>query len=409
MHLDFTGTDPQVRAALNLPTEGKNHHFINAAVFNFFHSIEKSAPLNRGMVRPLRLTIPQGTIINPEKYAAVGVRFATAVRVMDIIIAALSLATDSSDKQVEGRGILPSAGSGMLGVSLLSYVDPRTGETKVNVLQPMWGGSGARPTKDGIDGADFAAGFMRNIPAETSEAEMPMLVHEYKLSAKAPAPGKYRGGLGIDFSFQVFTPNAIVTARGMERFQFRPWGRKGGGAGTLCETLINPHTPEERSIGKVTSALHPAPGDVVAINTPGGGGFGDPYEREPAKVLKDVSEDLLSIETARRDYGVVITPDLKVDEKATAAVRSDRPVGRKAGEFTYGPERDAYEAAFPSEVQDALATALLSVPTSQRQFYKTRVWAKVTDNGKARSPRATPGEIAALLEQCRKEVTQVVI
>jgi N-methylhydantoinase B len=297
----------------------------------------------------------------------------------------------------------------MLGVSLLSYIDARTGETKVNVLQPMWGGSGARPTKDGIDGADFAAGFMRNIPAETSEAEMPMLVHEYKLSAKPPAPGKYRGGLGIDFSFQVFTPNAIVTARGMERFQFRPWGRNGGAAGTLAETLINPHTAEERSIGKVTSALHPAPGDVVAINTPGGGGFGDPYEREPAKVLKDVAEELLTIDMARRDYGVVITPDLKVDEKATASLRRDRPARGEAAEFTYGPERDAYEAAFPPEVQDALAKALLSVPTSQRQFYKTRVWAKVTDNGKARSALAKPQDIAALLEQCRKEVTQVVI
>jgi len=409
LHLDFSGTDPQVRAALNLPTEGKNHHFINAAVFNFFHSVDKSAPLNRGMVRPVRITIPRGTIINPERYAAVGVRFATAVRVMDIIIAALSLAVDATRGAGEGRGILPSAGSGMLGVSLLSYIDGRTGETKVNVLQPMWGGSGARPTKDGIDGADFAAGFMRNIPAETSEAEMPMLVHEYKLSSKAPAAGKYRGGLGIDFSFQVFAPNAIVTARGMERFQFRPWGRKGGAPGTLCETLVNPHTPQARSIGKVTSALHPTPGDVVAINTPGGGGFGDPYEREPSKVLKDVSEELMSIDIARRDYGVVITPELKVDDKATAALRSDRPARSTPAEFTYGPERDAYEAAFPAEVQDALAQALLSVPSSQRQFYRTRVWAKVTDNGNARSPRATPAEIPALLEQCRKEVTQVVI
>ena len=190
MHLDFTGTDPQVRAALNLPTDGKNHHFVNAAVFNFFHSVDKSAPLNRGLVRPLRLTIPRGTVINPEKYAAVGVRFATAVRVMDIIIAALSLAVDSGKRGTEGSGMLPAAGSGMLGVSLLSYIDSRTGETKVNVLQPMWGGSGARPTKDALDGADFAAGFMRNIPAETSEAEMPILVHEYKLSSKAPAPGK---------------------------------------------------------------------------------------------------------------------------------------------------------------------------------------------------------------------------
>jgi N-methylhydantoinase B len=309
----------------------------------------------------------------------------------------------------EGRGVLPAAGSGMLGVSLLSYIDPRTGETKVNVLQPMWGGSGARPTKDGIDGADFAAGFMRNIPAETSEAEMPMLVHEYKLSSKAPAPGKYRGGLGIDFSFQVFTPNAIVTARGMERFHFRPWGRKGGAPGTLCETLINPGTPQQKSIGKVMSALHPPPNDVVAINTPGGGGFGDPFERDPAKVLQDVSEEFISIDTARRDYGVVITPGLKVDQKATAALRGGRPADRKVAEFSYGPERDAYEAAFPPEVQDELAKALLVVPASQRQFYKSRVWAKVTDNGTARTAKAKPSEIPAILEQCRKEVTQVVI
>ena len=404
LHLDFTGTDPQVRAALNLPTEGKNHHFINAGVFNFFHSVDKSAPLNRGMVRPVRITIPRGTIINPEKYAAVGVRFATAVRVMDIIIAALSLATDSGTGKVEGAGILPAAGSGMLGVSLLSYIDGRTGETKVNVLQPMWGGSGARPTKDAIDGADFAAGFMRNIPAETSEAEMPMLVHEYKLSSKAPAPGKYRGGLGIDFSFQVFAPNAIVTARGMERFHFRPWGRKGGAPGTLCETLVN-----RKSVGKVTNALYPTPGDVVSINTPGGGAFGDAFERDPAKVLKDVSEEIISIDIARRDYGVVITPDLRVDGKATAALRADRPKKREPGEFSYGPEREAYEAAFPPEVQDALAKALLVVPASQRQFYKSRVWAKVTDNGKARVAKARPSEIPAILEQCRKEVTQVVI
>jgi N-methylhydantoinase B len=410
MHLDFTGTDPQVRAALNLPTEGQNHHFINAAVFNFFHSVDKSAPLNRGMVRPLRFTIPRGTILNPEKYAAVGVRFATAVRVMDIIIAALSLAMDSpGNEKGEGRGVLPAAGSGMLGVSLLSYIDSRTGETKVNVLQPMWGGSGGRPTKDAIDGADFAAGFLRNIPAETSEAEMPILIHQYRLSSKPPAPGKYRGGLGIDFAFQVFAPNAIVTARGMERFQFRPWGRNGGAAGTLAETLINPGTPQQRSIGKITSALHPNPGDVVAIHTPGGGGFGDAFEREPRKVLKDVSDGLISLETARRDYGVVITADLAVDEKATRALRTDRPARSKPAEFSYGPERDAYEAAFTPAIQDALYSALLAIPASQRQFYKSRVWAKVTDNGKAKAPRVKPSEIAAVLEECRKEVTQVFI
>ena len=411
MHLDFSGTDPQVRAALNLPTDGKNHHFINAGVFNFFHSVDKSSPLNRGMLRPVRVTIPRGTIINPEKYAAVGVRFATAVRVMDIIIGALSLAVDSgtgTGSSGEARGILPAAGSGLLGVSLLSYIDARTGATKVNVLQPMWGGSGARPTKDAIDGADFAAGFLRNIPTETSEAEMPILIHKYQLSAEPPAPGKYRGGLGIDFSFQVFAPNAIVTARGMERFQFRPWGRKGGSHGSLAQTILNPGTPAERFIGKITSALHPEPGDVVEIITPSGGGYGNAIERDPKKVLKDVSDGLISVETALRDYGVVISAGPAIDIAATAAARKARPAG-PAAEFSYGPERDAYEAAFTPEIQDALASALLAFPASQRQFYKSRVWQVVTDNGRAKSPRIKASEVAAALEQCRKDVTQVVI
>ncbi len=122
-----------------------------------------------------------------------------------------------------------------------------------------------------------------------------------------------------------------------------------------------------------------------------------------------MSEDLITREIARRDYGVVISADLKVDEKATAALRQDRPARGKAAEFSYGPERDAYEAAFPPEVQDALVQALLGVPASQRQFYKSRVWAKVTASGSARTPAAKPAEIAGILEQCRKEVTQVVI
>src|SRR5207244_8987443 len=95
--------------------------------------------------------------------------------------------------------------------------------------------------------------------------------------------------------------------------------------------------------------------------------------------------------------------------KATAAARAARPKSRKFAQVTYGPERDAYEAAFPPEVQDALVKALLAVPASQRQFYKARVWAKVTDNGRARVAKAKPSEIPAILEQCRKEVTQILV
>jgi N-methylhydantoinase B len=407
MHLDFTGTDPQVGAALNLATFGKNHHFINAGVFNFFHAVDKSAPLNRGLLRPVRVTIPLGSILNPEPYAAVGVRFATAVRVMDTIIAALSLAVDGKRAAPPGvRGILPAAGSGLLGVSLLSFADPRTGETKVNVLQPMWGGSGARPVKDGIDGADFAAGFLRNIPAETSEAEMPILIHKYQLASDPPAAGKWRGGVGIDFQFQVFAPNAIVTARGMERYQFRPWGRKGGGPGTLGKTILNPGN-REVSVGKITTALRPQPNDVVRIVTPNGGGYGNPLERDPWRVLKDINDGFLTVENAREQYGVVIK-DRAIDEAATTALRRERWPTEPPPEFSYGPERDAYEAAFPTEMQDALVSLLKELPTSQRQYYRSRLWAEVTNHGKG-GGKATPAEMRAILNRFRAEITQAVL
>ena len=134
----------------------------------------------------------------------------------------------------------------------------------------------------------------------------------------------------------------------------------------------------------------------------------DLLERDPNKVLKDVSDGLISTETALRDYGVVITAGPAVDMKATEAARKARPAAAST-EFSYGPERDDYEAAFTPEIQDALATALLAFPASQRQFYKSRVWQAVTDNGRAKSPRIKASDIAAALEQCRKDVTQVVI
>ncbi|MGE4336968.1 MAG: hydantoinase B/oxoprolinase family protein, partial [Pigmentiphaga sp.] len=239
IHMDFSGSDPQLPFALNLPTFGKNHHFINAGVFNFIYAVDSAIPINRGVLRPIRVTIPSGTLLNPEAGAAIGVRFATVVRVMEMVFGALSQATDgevAAPADVAGR--VPAAGAGMLGVALLSLIDVEKGETQVNVLQPLWGGSGARPVKDGIDGADFAAGYLRNIPAETSETEMPVLVERYQLSNEPPSPGKWRGGIGIDMQFRVFTPNALLTARGMERFEFRPWGRKGGSAGTLGQTFL---------------------------------------------------------------------------------------------------------------------------------------------------------------------------
>jgi N-methylhydantoinase B len=395
VHLDFSGSDPQVRAALNLPTFGKNHHFINAGVFNFIYAIDNAIPVNRGILRPISVTIPPGTILNPEPTAAVGVRFATAVRVMDIVFGCLSQATEQESTPERVRGKVPTAGSGLLGVVLLSLNDENTGELKVNVIQPMWGGSGARPTKDGIDGADLAAGFLRNIPAEISESEMPMLVHKYQFADGPPPAGKWRGGLGLDLRFEVFTPEAVVTARGMERFEFHPWGRKGGQHGTLGQTIIAPGTPEERSMGKIVDALRLEPGMVVQILTPSGGAFGDAFARLPELVMRDVQDEFLTVQEAEDQYGVVIS-DGEVDVEATSRRRASRG-DISLAEFDFGPERERFERIFTPSMQDELMELLSEFPPSQRQYWKSRVVRELW----LRAESQTNGDVAQVLAACR--------
>jgi N-methylhydantoinase B len=406
LHMDFTGSDPQLPAALNLPTFGKNHHFINAGVFNFIYAVDNAIPINRGILRPVRVTIPSGTMLNPEPTAAIGVRFSTVVRIMEMVFGVLSQAADGNipaPASIAGR--VPAAGAGMLGVTLLSLIDPASGELKVNVVQPLWGGSGARPVKDGIDGADFAAGYLRNIPAETSEAEMPMLVDRYQLSPHPPAPGKWRGGVGIDMQFQVFTPSAILTARGMERYQFRPWGRKGGHAGTLGQTFLEPGTSAERSIGKIVSHLELQPHQVVRIITPNGGGYGNPLERDPQLVLRDVEDGFLDEQAAASDYGVQIRSG-QIDTEGTVALRREMSAAQpKASEFSYGPERERFESIFPNRLQDDLEVLLRRFPPVQRQFWKGRFWRALRD---LLEKGGNVSEVSAerLLAECREALSR---
>ena len=270
MLLDFTGTDAQMRAAMNLPTYGKPNQWVVLGVVNFLRTSDRALPLNRGILRSVRVKIPEGSFLNPTPFVATGVRHATGYRVSDAVLGALSQAVPER---------IPAAGAGQVAIILYSHLDPRTGGYGVNVLQPMQGGCGGRPTKDGIDGVNFSAGSLRNVPTESIELEAPLLVNRYMLTNEVAA-GRFRGGSGVTIEFQSLAPNAIVTARGMDRFKLRPYGRKGGHPGYLGETLINPGTPKETNIGKV-DILQLTPGDVVRITAPSGAGYGDPLDREP--------------------------------------------------------------------------------------------------------------------------------
>ena len=148
--------------------------------------------------------------------------------------------------------------------------------------------------------------------------------------------------------------------------------------------------------------LHPPPGATVRIGTPGGGGFGDPFEREPQRVLADVTEGFVSPAAAEREYGVAIA-DGKVDAERTDALRSARRAAPGAPvRFTLGPHREAFEARWPDALQTALNTATASYPAALRDYVRRALAAEVDrrlDRGEPVPPPAVPTLLAAVVRE----------
>jgi N-methylhydantoinase B len=186
------------------------------------------------------------------------------------------------------------------------------------------------------------------------------------------------------FEFEVFKPGCMVTARGLERFKFQPWGLNGGRCGGAARTTVNPGRPDERDVGRF-DALPLKPGDVVRFETAGGGGWGDPLTREPERVLWDVENGFITPAAAERDYGVAIL-DGKVDEDRTRALRQ-----RMAAEapprdqvFDFGPFREAYERVWSVQMRDELASMLYGLPIDARDYVRVELVAEVNRRAKER-------------------------
>ena len=382
--LDFKGTDPQVRAAFNLPSSNKQGHFMFVpTLVRYFRTLDPAVPWNTGMVRMVKNLAPLGSVLNPEPPAACGVRAATFIRLMDVLMGALSQAQPDR---------LPAAGAGQACIVLLAMDDIRSGKRLVGVVQPICGGSGGRPMADGIDGMDFSVGYLRNVPAETLETDMPILVEQYGLRPDSGGPGRHRGGMGIELTIRVFAPDTVMTARGMERMQFRPWGRLGGLPGRPGTAVKNRGTAGATPTGRIDELLL-QPGDTMTFLSQGGGGYGDPHARDPMRVLSDVRRGLVSVESAREDYGVVVRNG-ELDAEATQALRDRRPPRRT--EFSYGPEREAFETVWTDAMQMALNRTLAGYPMSLRNYLKQR--AMIDVDARARAKRTTaPVEIADLV------------
>jgi N-methylhydantoinase B len=383
--MDFTGTDLEMPSSYNIATDGKTHHFLTFGLVSYIRSRDPTCPLNSGVVRPVTVRVPKGTLLNPHPGASCSVRYVTAERVLDIVMGALAQA---------GVPLIPAAGGGCVAPIMYSVSEPRSGRYKLGILQMLLGGMGGRPGRDGVHGVDFSNAFFRNGPNETAEAELPVVVRRYGLDDRGAAAGEWRGGLGVVYEVESLAVEAVMTARCMERERFRPWGRAGGEAGTRVAATLNPGRANERELGKI-DALHLKRGDVVRIRMPSGGGFGEARAREPSAVAQDLRDGIITVGDAEEAFGVVLK-DGRIDENASAGRRR----GRKGDQapFSYGPERRRYEQIFPQALQRLAVEGLLCHPTAIARHLRDRLWEEIVSPALERGTPIAEESVRAFLD-----------
>jgi N-methylhydantoinase B len=360
--LDFTGSDPQVRAALNLPTGSMRHHpFLSFGLTSFVVTQSEAIHINAGIIRCIDLVLPEASVVNSKFPAACGMRITTAMRIHDMVLGVLAQALP---------GTVPAGGGNTLVITYISTSELGT-QGRVVVANPVPAGSGGGPDRDGISGTDFSVAFLRNVPVEVLESEAPVLVRRFGLLANSEGPGRYRGGFGLEYELEIRHPSAVVVMRGKDRHRFSSWGVAGGRAGAVNgNDSLMPHEPK-RDIGKRT-VYRPELHEVIRLWSGGGGGYGDPFTRDPIAVARDVAADLVSLGRAREVYGVVLNRD-DVDQPATDRLRA---VQRPTADFDFGPARSEWERVH-GEAAACIAAWLPSLPAGVRRYAQAHVYQRL--------------------------------
>jgi N-methylhydantoinase B len=307
--VDFEGTSPQVNWGVNVV-----YNFTYTYVFMAIKSaFDPDIPINEGATRPIKMTAPKASVVNCSFPAAVAARMQVGHFMTEMVFRALAPAVP--DRIIAGSGGTPAQTNILYG----RFHDEKPWFTMII----RGGGMGASSSTDGHHCAIFPANGA-NTPVEILESDTPLIVEERALLTDSGGPGKKRGGLGRRMVLRVpddelapLPPVTIAVQAG--RFRYPPEGIFGGGDGSKAQFLQNEKPADPSGL---TFAV---PGDRVAFYSAGGGGFGNPFERDTGEVALDVKNGYVSIAKAGEDYGVVIDPDtLEVDEKATADRRGKK-------------------------------------------------------------------------------------
>jgi N-methylhydantoinase B len=306
--VDLTGCDDQRKS----PTNATSSQTYSGVVYVLKCLIDPDIPVNDGFYRLIDIRSRPGSVVHAQHPAAVAAGWEIAMQLCDLMFKALAPALP--DRVVAGtKGCVCNIAFG--------GINPGTGEY-FTYYETIAGGYGATLTTDGMDAVQAHFQNTENAPIEETEANYPVRILRYSLIENSEGGGRHRGGLGVrrDYAFPGHAPSFSILS---DKALHAPWGLFGGAEARPARYVLNPDAAGARELpSKITFQM--APGDVVSVQTPGGGGAEAPLERDPARVAADVAQGKISVERALSVYGVVVDPVSHVlDEAATIAARTE--------------------------------------------------------------------------------------
>lgn len=299
--VDYTGTSPQIDRGINVPFA----YCVAYTTYPLKCAISPHIPNNEGSFRPVKISAPEGCILNCTFPAPVGGRH--------IIGHFLSTAVFGALVNVIPERVMADGSANIWITQIIGQTDE---ERQFAYVFFSSGGTGARPNNDGISATAFPSGI-RGVPAEIIENVSPLFMRKRELIQDSGGPGKFRGGLGQEMILQARTRKPVVHSPMYDRLKFPAKGFAGGKDGRCGDFFLTDGT---RPHPKTKYTLHAE--QEVVLRLPGGGGFYPPFERDPELVRQDVIDGYVSREAARKDYGVWIEEGtLRIDWTRTAELR----------------------------------------------------------------------------------------
>ena len=305
--VDYTGTDGQVDGPVNA-VWGVT---LSGVYYTLKCITDPTIPMNDGCFRPVEVYAPKGTIMNPVPPAAVaGGNTETSQRNVDVLLKAFA--------QIIPKRVCAACQGTTNNVSI-GGMNPKTGKPW-SFYETIAGGFGGRYGIDGVDAIHTHMTNTMNTPIEAVEGIYPLRFLTYALRMDSGGQGKWRGGVGVERSWMLLAPSATLSILA-ERTIIPPWGLYGGKPGGKGKYLIRKPDGKEIVL-KSKCTIRMDMGDILIVKTPGGGGYGDPLERDPKSVLMDMINGLVSLDSAKNDYGIFIKPKtMEINLKETQKLR----------------------------------------------------------------------------------------